>query len=558
MGAVLSILNTLGIAIKVLLQANKDLQEVLQRASQAPGLPNPKPTASYWLEDPPYPELVDAQSPVLPETADIVIIGSGITGAAVAWSILQQFAPSSPGTTDGADYDDKQQQKDHQSRPPRIVVLEARSLCSGATGRNGGHIKPSPHETFADLKGRLGPARAAELVRFQLKHVEMLPKLCASQQWDAAECRHVKTSDMYIDEKHRDGSFSQVRELRNWVPECKIDCLHEEEAQKTLGVNSFIKGAITYTAGALWPFRFVSCVWKSLLEDFPDHISLETHAPVTSIATTASSSSGHAYQVGTPRGIIKCRHVVHATNAFAGQYIPGFRGKITGALAHMTAQRPGTKFPQSDGSQSWSLVYGNAFDYTTQRPQGPDGSAGDIMHGGGLNRGANEGMSAFGVWDDSITDPLPMAHLGGVLPTIFEPSWGPDAPEGRIKKSWTGIVAATGDWLPFVGRLDPTLTGRSPLSSDSTSHSSSGAGPGYSGVPPGEWVSAGYCGDGMVWAWLCGTALGLMISGAELRELAEAPGRPGGRVVDWFPHELLATPARVKKAGLEGLAERFA
>jgi len=564
MGVVLSVFKTLGVAFKILLEANDDLQEILKRASQPPGLPNPKPTASYWLDDPPYPELVVAQSAVLPETADIVIIGSGITGAAVAWSILQQHA----STTDGADSDGRHAKRGDSpssSRPPRIIVLEARGLCSGATGRNGGHIKPSPHETFEDLKDRFGPARAAQVVRFQLRHIEMLPKLCASQGWDAAECRQVRTSDMFIDEKQRDHTFAQVRHLAKWVPECEIDCLGAEEAQKALGTNSSVRGAISYTAGALWPFRFVSSVWNSLLTDFPEYISLETHTPVTSIsaALSQSSSTSYAYEVGTPRGIIRCKHIVHATNAFAGQYIPGFRGKLTGALAHMTAQRPGTNFPpQYDGSHSWSLIYGNAFDYTTQRPHGADGSAGDIMHGGGLNRGANEGMSAFGVWDDSIVDPLPMAHLGGILPTIFEPNWGPDSPEGRVRKSWTGIIAATGDWLPFVGRLDPSLTGRPSaapaLRTTASQPSSSPPATSWSDVASGEWVSAGYCGDGMVWAWLCGTALGHMVIGSDLLDLPEAPGRPGGRVVDWFPHELLATPKRVKKAGLEGLAERFA
>ncbi|KXJ86656.1 FAD dependent oxidoreductase-domain-containing protein [Microdochium bolleyi] len=560
MGAVLSLFTTLGVAIKVLLEANRGLQEVLQRASQAPGLPNPKPTDSYWLDEPPYPELVDAQSKVLPGEADIIIIGSGITGAAVAWSILQQHRQDEavPGATPADNRDDGGRPTPQHQRAPRIVVLEARALCSGATGRNGGHIKPSPQETFADFKDKLGPSRAAEIARFQLRHVEMLPELCAHQGWDVAECRKVQTCDLYIDAKDRDKSFARVRELKQWVPELNIDCLDEKQAQEksiirqTLHVNGFVKGAISYTAGALWPFRFVSSVWKSLLEDFPEHVSLETHTTVTSVSAS-SPAAGYTYEIETTRGRIQCNHVVHATNAFAGQYVPAFRGKLTGALAHMTAQRPGKKFPYRNGEQSWSLIYEDGFDYTTQRPAGPDGQPGDIMYGGGLNRGAKQGMSAFGVWDDSIVDPLPMAHLGGSLPAIFEPNWGPDAEEGRVKKSWTGIIAATGDWLPFVGRLDPKLTGRRGDSPRGNARQKDAA-----TVSPGEWVSAGYCGEGMVYAWLCGTALGIMISGAEHQDLPAAPGRPAGKVMDWLPRELLATPQRIKKAGLEGLAEKFA
>lgn len=74
-------------------------------------LPHPRPTASYW-QDPPS-RIADLRSTdELPASADIVIIGSGISGAAVAWNLLE----------DG---------------PRDIVMLEARQACSGASGRNG-------------------------------------------------------------------------------------------------------------------------------------------------------------------------------------------------------------------------------------------------------------------------------------------------------------------------------------------------------------------------------------------------------------------------------------
>lgn len=209
----------------------------------------------------------------------------------------------------------------------------------------------------------------------------------------------------------------------------------------------------------------------------------------------------------------------------------------------MSAQRPGQQFPDYNGSRSWSVVYGRAYDYVTQRPT-VGGVPGDLMLGGGFDRGRDQGMDVIGRWDDSSEafDALTINHITNIFPTVFSPRWGHDQEDGRIKRVWTGIVCLTGDFLPFVGRLDPKLTQRQ-LEDGRPNEGNTG----------GEWIAAGYCGDGMVWAWLSGTALGTMIMGSDKDELPEIPGRPGGRVEDWFPKELSPTLERVKNADLSNL-----
>ena len=74
--------------------------------------PHENPTESYWQEPPdPIADLRSTQD--LPAQADYVVIGSGISGACIALNLLNR-------------------------RPnAKVVILEARSACSGATGRNG-------------------------------------------------------------------------------------------------------------------------------------------------------------------------------------------------------------------------------------------------------------------------------------------------------------------------------------------------------------------------------------------------------------------------------------
>ncbi|POR34317.1 Uncharacterized protein TPAR_05465 [Tolypocladium paradoxum] len=513
MGAVISQLrdgvSDVADAIKTLLSLISKYQQLLARASGPPGLPVPNPTSPYWLDDPPFPHLVDVQDGLL-DAADVVIIGSGITGAAAAKAILEL-----------AEADGQQ--------PLRVVVLEARGLCSGATGRNGGHIKCAPYEEFARLKKKLGPERARRIVRFQLRHLPAL--LEVGREIPQGEAREVETVDVFLEDNVFEAARQSVEELKAWMPEVEVTVLNGEEARDKTGVNETVVGALSYKAGALWPYRLVTGVWNNLVNTFPN-LSISTNTPVEVI--TVDQSSPHPYQVHSARGAIKARHVLHATNGFASHLVPSLRGRLTGVLGHMTAQRPGLHFPQSHGTRSWSIIYKPGFDYVTQRPDGEDGTPGDVMLGGGLFNSKEQGLDQLGVWDDSRVDAFPLMHVRGSLQTVFEPRWGP---EGGLKKAWTGIMGFTGDMMPLVGRL-PAAKDARPMDEGS-----------------GQWIAAGFNGEGMVWAWLCGTAVGIMVLGKDDEDLERGVGRPGGKLTEWFPREEVAVDeARLKRAALKNLA----
>ncbi|KLU91541.1 hypothetical protein MAPG_10059 [Magnaporthiopsis poae ATCC 64411] len=555
--------------VTVLKTLEADFSAVAKRAKAPPPLPHAAPTQPFWLLDPPHPELVDIQSQELPHEAEVVIIGSGITGAAVARSLLQSAQSQRqklPGEHD--EHDEAVPRKGL----PRVVVLEARQLCSGATGRNGGHIKATAYETVGRLlkQGAITGERAAELVRFQLRHLPVLTGLCAAEGIGAAECREVDTVDLFVDnEEGLRTTLEEVEALRKWVPEFEVRTWTADEACEKFKVNHHVVGAISYKAGALWPYRLVSSVWKNLLKEFPDSLSIETNTPATSISVLGGTNASappppgalqpdeyFPYLVTTPRGAIRARHVVHATNAYTGHLVPGLHGKTTGVLAHMSAQRPGIDFPRTCGSRSWGFVYaGQAFDYVTQRP-GTTEAPGELMIGGGFTCAPKQGADMVGVYDDSRLDALTVAHLEGIMPAVFRPRWGADEAGGgpRVKDVWSGVIAFTADLLPLVGRLDEQTTGRRvPTRKGEERKTSSGSSVGEPN--PGEWISAGYCGEGMIWAWLSGTAVGLMLSGCENVSLPAAPGRPEGRLADWFPAELRPTRERIARMDIMDLAD---
>jgi FAD dependent oxidoreductase len=165
---------------------NKTFNALLSRISSSPGIPVPNPTEPFWLADPPFPELCDVRTPTgVPERAHVVVIGSGITGAAVARTVLRE---GEKGGLWG------------EGEGKRVVMLEARSVCSGATGRNGGHVKVSPWEMVRALKLRgIGGEGARKIVEFQRRHLGILLGLCRADGIEGAELREVETVDVFVD-----------------------------------------------------------------------------------------------------------------------------------------------------------------------------------------------------------------------------------------------------------------------------------------------------------------------------------------------------------------------
>ncbi|GFP58500.1 hypothetical protein TASIC1_0010031100 [Trichoderma asperellum] len=537
MGAVISYLQggitTVTSAIRTLSALNAKYQSLLQRVHAGPFSPVENPTVSYWMQNPPFPEIGDIQDD-LPAEADVVIIGSGITGAAAAKTVLELSSAAAASSS--------------PAKAPQVVVLEARQLCSGATARNGGHIKCAPHEEFARLRRTLGEEKARKIVRMQMRHLEVLREVGAEMPW--GEVREVETVDVCLERDVFERLKTSAGELKEWMPEYEIEAWEADEARERFGVNQHVVGAVSYKAGALWPYRLVTSTWNDLMKRYPN-LAVSTHTLVSSISSNSDAITADStpYTVHTSRGTLRAKHVLHATNGYTGHLNPALRGCLTGVIGHMTAQRPGKAFaPACHGGRSWSVIYGNGFDYVTQRPDGEDGSAGELMLGGGLFRSKDEGLDQIGVWDDGRTDAFPLMHLRGSMATIFEPKWGVG---GELRGAWTGIMGFTGDMLPFVGSL-PAEMDVAVQSRKSKAKRMQG---GFERGASGQWLAAGFNGEGMVWAWLSGVAVAIMMLGLEEKDLEKAVGRPGGRLDEWYPmEEVRVDAARLRRADLTNLA----
>lgn len=256
---------------------------------------------SYWMPLKPG-ALADFQSSSkLPSEADIVIIGSGFSGASVAYHLLCNHESNDPP-------------------PRRIVMLEARQACSGASGRNGGHLQPTffPGPPYGPSQVKRG--------QFERLNYEALQDLINHNEINSA---NTTFTDPDADESvgwlvyPTKASFDEARARLSKLTEAGGDSTGirvyvGNEAKTRTGLNN-LAGAMSHPATPINAYELVS--WL-LAQSLARGLHLYTHTAVESVLRTPVEMVGRTahddtYNVTTTQGhTIKARKVVFATNGY--------------------------------------------------------------------------------------------------------------------------------------------------------------------------------------------------------------------------------------------------
>lgn len=450
------------------------LEIMERRASIPPGTPKPSPTASCW-QDPPSAISSHRSTTDLPNKASIVVIGSGITGATIAYTLRSQ------------------------SSPPSVLMLEARTACSGATGRNGGHTKCASYRSFMDNVRAHGEEEAAKIAKFEyncMRAVHAFAKdhqiQCDSWQGD--------TVDIIYDEDQWSRAKAAVSQLRRVLgaqhPATKYTFWNAEEVESHFLAKGAL-GALSYEAGSLSAYKFVCGILTLALRE---GLNLQTETPA--LRVSRASGSQRAWIIDTPRGCVEAEKVIMATNGYTAHLYPPVQGIIVPLRGHMTAQNYGQAMPKGSLSNTYSFIYADGYEYMV--PQ----SKGYMMIGGGLTMGPNEGLLEFGTTDDTTKDPVIADYLCDCTERYFGSNWGEDHPDGRVHMAWTGIMGFSTDGFPLVGP-----------------------------VPDGNnlYIAASFQGSGMVLCFHSAIALVSMLSEEE-----------GNGLNEWFPRSFCMSKDRLK------------
>ncbi|KAJ6011793.1 hypothetical protein N7499_013234 [Penicillium canescens] len=381
--------------------------------------PVPNGMTSFWRTEP-HPLDSHRSTEFLPEECDIVIVGAGYAGSSVAHHILSQ-------TPVGV-------------KPPSILILEARQACSGATGRNGGHMKPDLYNGIAGLAAGHGVDAAAEVAAFEAKHVSFLKEFIEKEKIDC-DYSVTKAVDVQLSADHskrlKDGYEKLIKE--GCAPTTTAKYIDTNEAEKFSGVKG-AKGCFTYDAGHIWPYKFVlHLLGKAIARG----VNLQTHTPVSEITESSAAGSSHRWTVMTARGSISAKTVVLATNAYTSSLVPQYKDKIIpvrGTCSRIIVP-PGTTAPRL--TNTYTLRW-NTWNYDYLIPRG-DGS---IVVGGARPTFIDDLDSWYNVSDDSRVLEPAVRYWDNYMQRNFIGWENSNAYTDRV---WTGIMGYSSDGLPHIG-----------------------------------------------------------------------------------------------------------
>ncbi|RBR20961.1 uncharacterized protein FIESC28_05113 [Fusarium coffeatum] len=373
-------------------------------------LPSVESTNSYWHKEPSEKLLGYRSTAELPPTAEVVVVGSGITGTFTARELVKGGCKN-------------------------VVLLEAREACWGATGRNGGHCQPLIY------------AAKAPVAQFELDTFNFVRNFISENNipcdWETVGGVH------RISEEILDVVTRHLERMRNSHPNLvdKIRIVTDKEELEKLRVPGAYAAIYQPNAAKLWPYKLVTWVLERLLEESdPSVFNLQTKTPVDRLQRIGDSWALH-----TPRGQIAAKKVVLATNAYTSHLLPKLSGLVVPVRGQVAALTPSNGSSPLEHSHVWWTPVGGD-DYLIQRPSGE-------LITGGERLGSSDGQ--VGLSRDDAIDPVIAKRLRESLHgslKLKESGEEEDASLGATYE-WTGIMGYSRDGYPWVGKLPSALGG---------------------------------------------------------------------------------------------------
>lgn len=352
---------------------------------------------SAWLaESPPYEPLPPLKGAI---SADIALIGGGITGVSTAWHLSERFP-------------DK-----------RVVLLEARALAHGASGRNGGQV----------LNGINGvEPREAELGRrvFAATHagIDIVADLAARSSLDCGFTRR-GCLEVYTTAGSAEDAQARVETWRSWgLPMRWL-------SQREVGMHGVLGGVLDPTAGRVNMAALLRGLRPRLQER---GVAVYEQTPVLRI------EHGDPLTLTTPEGSVRAAALVLATNAYTPS-LGFFRNGLLPLHSHVVATAPVARPAALLGG------FDGFADDLDRIAYGCPTPGGRLIFGGGSNAAYSYRFGGAPVFD--AESPRAVRHFDAIEARMR--GYFPELADTPVAHRWSGPLAITFDRICSMGVTGP-------------------------------------------------------------------------------------------------------
>ncbi|WP_233236301.1 FAD-binding oxidoreductase [Bordetella sp. LUAb4] len=331
--------------------------------------------------------------------ADVLVIGGGYAGLSTALHLAQR----------GID----------------VVLLEAREIGFGGSGRNGGQVIPGLKHDPDDLLRMYGQERGANLIRFAGSTADLVFDLIDSHGMDVPRVRQGWIQGAHTPQALRVAQQRAEQWRRHGVAARTLD---KAQAAALLGTERYLGGWLDPRAGSIQPLSYVRGLARAAIDA---GATVYTDTPVDRL-----QRSGTDWVATTTAGAtVTAARVVMCTNAYGADLWPGLQPSIIDANTFQVATQPlpesirASILPQGQVcSDTRNLLLYFRLDHQ-----------GRLLMGG---RGPFREPRGQDDW----------AHLERVMVKMY-----PQVAGVPYEYRWCGRVAITRDYLPHLHEPAPGL-----------------------------------------------------------------------------------------------------
>lgn len=335
----------------------------------------------------------------LPRSAEVLIVGAGLTGAWAAYHLTR--------------------------RGVRPLIVEANAPASGASGRNGGMLLQGLGGHFPRVTALAQAAGARSILDYTGRSRELVVTVDGEIP-GGVELEHAGSLDLFLGEEQRtDRERSAAAQRTEGLDVRLIDARQVAELEPALDRSRVLGASWTPSDLVLNPFRLTLGLLRAAVARGARLVSGVRVEAL--IERSGSVQGGH-----TSHGDVEADATVLATNAWTGSLAPQLALNLTPIREHVCVTEPVAPIMRA------GFETNRCNEYWRQM------RSGEIVIGGFATVDEGMGIGSFSMDVRPAVPPL----LAGLLVGLF-----PALADLRIVRCWTGLLDFAALEIPMVGRL---------------------------------------------------------------------------------------------------------